>query len=97
MVNADGTVKSADEKPVSPQAAWHAIRSFQRGPRLVEKVKHLRLRKDRNGANPALRESTEETKLVMVEHLKTVISKVGKFDPVAFEEVPQWRAAACSA
>ena len=39
VVNADGTVNSADGKPISPQAAWHAIRALQRGPRIVEEVK----------------------------------------------------------
>ncbi len=38
VVNADGTVNSADGKPISPQAALHAIRALQRGPRLVEEV-----------------------------------------------------------
>ena len=59
VVNADGTVNSADGKPISPQAAWHAIRALQRGPRLVEEVKPLKLRKDQNGANPALCNLTE--------------------------------------
>jgi hypothetical protein len=31
VVNADGTVNSADGKPTSPQAASHAIRALQRG------------------------------------------------------------------
>ncbi len=39
VVNADGTVNSADGNPISPQAAWHAIRALRRGPRLVEEVK----------------------------------------------------------
>jgi hypothetical protein len=39
IVNADGTVNSADGDPISPQAAWHAIRALQRGPRLVEEMK----------------------------------------------------------
>ncbi len=54
-------------------------------------MKPLKLRKDENGANPALCESTEENKKVMVEYLKTVFSKVGEFDPAAVEEVPQRR------
>jgi hypothetical protein len=88
VVNADGTANSAHGKPISPQAAWHAIRALQRGPRLVEEVEPLKLRKDQNGANPALCESTEENKKVMVEYLKTVFSKVGQFDPAAVEEIP---------
>jgi hypothetical protein len=60
VVNADGTANFADGKPISPQAAWHAIRALQRGPRLVEEVKPLKLRKDQYGANPALCESTEQ-------------------------------------
>ncbi len=59
VVNVDGTVNSADGKTISPQAAWHAIRALQHGPRLVEEVKPLQLRKDQNSANPAMCESTE--------------------------------------
>jgi hypothetical protein len=33
VMNADGTVNNADGKPISPQAAWHAIRVLRRGPR----------------------------------------------------------------
>ena len=88
VVNADGTVNSADGKPISPQAAWHAIRALQRGPRLVKEVKPLKLRKDQHGANPAMCESTEENKKVMVEYLKTVFSKARPFDSAAVEEVP---------
>ncbi len=91
VVNADGTVNSADGNPISPQAAWHAIRALRRGPRLVEEVKPLKLRKVQNGANPALCESTEENKKFMVEYFKTVFSKVCEFDPAAVEEVPQRR------
>ena len=94
VANAGGTVNSADGKPTSPQAASHAIRALQRGPRLVEEVEHLKLRKDQNGADLALCESTEENKKVMVEYLKTVFSKVGEIDPAAVEECPS---AACSA
>ena len=46
VANADGTVNYADGKPISSQAAWHAIRALQRGPRLVEEVKPLNVRKD---------------------------------------------------
>ena len=51
----------------------------------------MKLRKDQNGANPALCGSTEENKKVMVEYLKTVLSKVGRFDPAEVEEIPQRR------
>ncbi len=73
--------------------SWHAIRSLQRWPRLVEEVKPLKLQRYQNGANPALCESTEKKKKikVMVEYLKTVFSKVGEFDPAAVEEVIQRR------
>ena len=63
VVNADGTVNSADGKPISPQAAWHAIRALQRGPRLVEEVKPLKLRKDQNTANPAIVSRQKKTKM----------------------------------
>ena len=33
LVSADGMVNSAVGKPISPQAAWHAIRVLRRGPR----------------------------------------------------------------
>jgi hypothetical protein len=89
VVNADGTVNSADGKPISPQAVLHATRALRRGPRLVEEVWPLKLRTYQYGADPALCESTEENKKVMVENLKTVFSKVGEFDPAAVEEVPK--------
>ncbi len=44
--NAYGTGNSADGKTISPQAVWHAICALQRGLRLVEEVKPLKLRKD---------------------------------------------------
>ncbi len=59
-VNADGTVNYANGKPNSPQALWHAVRPLQRGLRLVEELKPLKLRKDQIGANPAMCESTEK-------------------------------------
>ncbi len=89
VVNADSTVNSADEKPISPQAVRHAIRAFQRWPRLVEEVKLLKLRKYQNGANPALYQSAEYKKMLGSNIL--VFSKVGKFNPAAVEEVPQRR------
>ncbi len=88
VVNADGTVNSANGTPISPQAAWHAIRALQRGPRLVEEVKPLKLWKDQNDANAAPCESTEERKKVLVENLEAVFSNVRKFDPAVVEEVP---------
>ncbi len=72
-------------------ASCMACDSCSRGPRLVEEVKPLKLRKYQNGTNPALCESTEENKKVMVEYLKTVLSKVGRLDPAAVEEVTQQR------
>ncbi len=54
-------------------------------------MKPLKLRKNQNGANPALCGSTEENKKVMVEYLKTVFSQVGQFDPAAVDEVSQRR------
>jgi hypothetical protein len=54
-------------------------------------MKPLKLQKDQNGTNPALCESTELNKKVMVEYLKTFFSKVGEFDLFAVEEVPQRR------
>ncbi len=38
VANLDGTVNSADGKPISPQAVWHEIRALQRGPRLVDEA-----------------------------------------------------------
>ncbi len=89
MVNADGAINYADRKPKSPQVIWNAIRALQRGSRLVEEFKPLKLRKDQNDANTAICDLTEENKKVMVEYLKTVFSKEGICDPAAVEEVPQ--------
>jgi hypothetical protein len=64
VVNADGTVNFAEGNPISSQAVWHAIRALWRGPRLVDEMKPLKVRKDQNETSRPCVNRQKKTKIL---------------------------------